>query len=384
MWLSVLILVLTLPVSALATTVNTTRPESAKNSNHGITRFDEKESLNTVIVDNGDGTKTMTLYDYPVKYIDESGTVQDISLELEKNDKGEFKTKANDIKTVFPQKISNGISISKESVNIKLTPSMPLVHKWDDTSKRIIQSTVDSAVERINNETVSYYYDNNTSIEYSLTYLGFKEDIVVSKYTGQTEYTFILETNGLKLNNINGSYYLVENSGEIKATLGDIIILTADDKNNTVGYMTHTTVKENQLYILTIHIDAEWLQDEKTAYPIRIDPTVELTATGTSAIEDVTINSNGSSNGYETQLYIGKREGYGISRVLMSFPGLNLSDILSPLHIISADVHLYDPIQERAAIMLPYITPSWQPSGNLFKLSVLLRSIVLNMLTDML
>ena len=44
---------------------------------------------------------------------------------------------------------------------------------------------------------LTYAVDDKTSYVYSLTYLGIKEDIVVSEYTGQTEYKFSLFTNGL-------------------------------------------------------------------------------------------------------------------------------------------------------------------------------------------
>ena len=81
-------------------------------------------SLNTTITDNGDGTYTMTLYDHPVKYVDEKGDVQDISLEIASSADGSYKTKANDIQTVFPKKISDGITLSGNDVNVKLTPSV--------------------------------------------------------------------------------------------------------------------------------------------------------------------------------------------------------------------------------------------------------------------
>ncbi|MBQ3551379.1 MAG: hypothetical protein IJA41_10430, partial [Clostridia bacterium] len=249
-------------------------------------------SLNTTVTDNGDGTYTMTLYDHPVKYVDEKGDVQDISLEIASAADGSYKTKANDIQTVFPKKISDGITLSGNGVNVKLTPSVQPPSEREVAAKpsegvrndegvvpydslplegKVSPQVTDevSTVTRLDSETVSYYYDNRTTLEYSLTYTGFKEDIVVSEYTGQTEYHFLLETGGLTLTKIDESYYLTDAEGTVKATLGDIIIFTADERNNALGSMTHTTVREDQQYIVTIHIDAEYLKDEKTKYPIR-------------------------------------------------------------------------------------------------------------------
>ena len=40
-----------------------------------------------------------------------------------------------------------------------------------------------------------------------------------------------------------------------KATIGDIIVFTADERNNAMGSMTYETVRANQEYVLTIHLD---------------------------------------------------------------------------------------------------------------------------------
>ena len=88
------------------------------------------------------------------------------------------------------------------------------------------------------------------------------------------------------------SFYLADAKGTIKATIGDIIIFTADERNNTLGNLTSEIIKENQIYKLTIHVDADYLKDPKTAYPIRIDPTIEVSAENNSerAIDDVTFS----------------------------------------------------------------------------------------------
>lgn len=198
-----------------------------------------------------------------------------------------------------------------------------------------------------NTKKVEYVADENTSYVYGLTYGGFKEDIVVSEYTGQTEYNFTIYTKGLALAENDGSYFLKDEDDVVKATIGDIIIFTADEKNNSTGNMSYVTVEENEEYLVTIHLDDEYLQDENTAYPIRIDPTIEVNYSnnGSGAIEDVTINSNGSSDGSSGSLYIGKRSQYGISRVLMRFPTLDTllaNKVHSSSNVIEANVEMRD------------------------------------------
>lgn len=61
--------------------------------------------------------------------------------------------------------------------------------------------------------------------------------------------------------------------------------------------MKYRTVAENQEYILTIQLDDSYLRDGKTAYPIRIDPTIEIgNNASTNGIHDVTLNSNSGSD----------------------------------------------------------------------------------------
>lgn len=314
--------------------------ETAKERVHIRRLYDEEPDLNTVIFENPDGSRTMYVFDYPVKYIADDGSVKDISLEITPHAEvtGAYETKSAAITTTFAQEITEGIAMKDDKLSIQLIPQLPI-----QSSSRSLAAVAETNVKQIDEKTVAYTYDSDTTIEYSLTYTGFKEDIVVSTYTGQTEYDFTLLTGGLTLTSMNGGYYLCDADGKVRAVLGDVIIFTADEKNNGMGYMTHRTVKENQEYVITIHVDEEYLRDEKTAYPIRIDPTIEINY-GSGTIQDVTINSAAGSDGTSASLYIGNREEYGISRVLMRFPISNFSSASIPAayQITSATVEIRD------------------------------------------
>ena len=320
------------------------------NASQFIGRSPAKETnLNTFVFKNQDGTQTMKVYSHPVKYIDDKGKVQDISTDIKLNDNGSFETKANSIKTVFSKELKDGITLQANNVNIRLVSDKVTDGKLSD-----------------DNKTVTYKYDDKTDIEYSLTYTGFKEDIVVKEYTGQTEYEFTLYTNGLTLVKENGSYFLKDSNGKVQATIGDIIIFTADEKNNAFGNMTHETVNPNQEYVMTIHVDSEYLKDEKTKYPIRIDPTIEINYddSGAGAIEDVTISQGTTYGGTSGSLYIGRNADGTLSRALMRFPTLNLTGI-SASQITNAYVELRDLMCQGDEPMIiecrPYLNsaPSW-------------------------
>ena len=201
-----------------------------------VQRLYEKEGdhLDTVIFRNADGTETAYIFDYPVKYVDAKGAVQDITLDIADSALGGFETAGGSAMTTFSRDLSDGISLRGNNTALSLVPHLPTA-KADAALSGTATLTADATVKRIDRKTVAYSYDSKTTIEYSLTYTGFKEDIVVSEYTGQTEYDFTLYTNGLTLKEADGAFYLTDGSGAVKATLGDIIIFTADEKNNTMG-----------------------------------------------------------------------------------------------------------------------------------------------------
>lgn len=323
---------------------------------------EEENSLNNVIFKNADGTNTLYLFDYPVKYVSETGEIKDIKLDIVEDEEksGFYKSSDNNVQVNFPSKLSDGISLNDSEISVTMIPTA-------SNSSSVSYQLSSSSAKLIDTKTVSYAYDNSTSFEYSLTYTGFKEDIVVSEYTGQTEYEFTLLTGGLSLTEKQGSYYLTDEDGNVKANIGDIIIFTADERNNAFGSMTYETIRENQEYRMTIHIDADYLLDEATVYPIRIDPTIEInySANGAGAIEDVTINSLDGSEGSSATVWVGKREKYGISRILMRFPSLNLSSIASADKITNASVEIRDLMGESTAMTVycyPFTGNTWKES----------------------
>ena len=319
-------------------------------SNGHVSRLyeDEGADLYKLVFLNFDGSKTMYAYDFPVKYVDPDGTIKDITLEIRESnaENAAYETASNATITTFSTLSSDGISLRGNNTEICLVPIIP-----DTASNNLTASTYDfditseaAEVTRIDNKTVEYRYNEKTTIEYSLTYTGFKEDIVVAEYTGQSEFSFILYTNGLKLTMMNESYYLVDNDGDIRATLGDIIIFTADEKSNTMGHIVPRTIVANEEYLITIVVDEDFLTAEDTIYPIRIDPTVEINYdnNGAGAIADVTVNTNSGSDGSSGTLFVGNRETRGVSRILMKFPGLNLSSLGNNVAVVNATVSIRD------------------------------------------
>lgn len=158
-----------------------------------IKRLTELETdENTIAFENADGSRTEYLFSFPVKYTDKndkSGSLKDASLKIKK-DISSFTTEANSIITTFSKYLSKGISLKSDNVNISMFPKTTKEKKGTLSADGL---------------NVTYNLDSSTKLDYSLTYLGFKENIIVSEYTGCTEYRFTIETNGLKPEKLDGS-----------------------------------------------------------------------------------------------------------------------------------------------------------------------------------
>ena len=286
-----------------------------------------EENLYTFVFRNADGTGTMRLYSHPVKYIDSEGETRDITLDVKEDGNGGYVSADHYVVTQFPHDFTEGIELGYEDTDLRITAEI--------TGENVFAEKTGGSV--------TYSADENTDYVYTLTYEGIKEDIVVSEYTGQTDYSFILDTAGLAVSENDGSYYLMDDKNEVKAAIGDIIVYSADDSNNTTGEIICDEITPNEQYRITLHVDDEYLSDEATVYPIRIDPTINVNYTnnGDGGISDVTVYDNNSFDGTTSNLYVGRKNGMK-ARTLMKFPGLSLTNIHSSLNVTSATLDIWD------------------------------------------
>jgi len=181
-------------------------------------------------------------------------------------------------------------------------------------------------VVRDNTITYGGIFGKNTSIEYSVLYSGFKEDIILDEYTGVSEFNYIINTNGMYVKNDNGRYFIIDPITSTEVHIGEVIIFDSVGKR-TFGTMRIESIIENQQYLMTIIADKEFLVCEKTVYPVRVDPSVTIQSfTGnTKNILDATLYNNrptvaaGGWNWIEAGF---ADSNFGFARIIMRFPGL--------------------------------------------------------------
>ena len=72
----------------------------------------EDDDLNRIVFLNADGTQTAYIFNFPVKYIDERGTIKDITLDIaDSNTLGQFETASGSSVTTFSRNATDGIRL---------------------------------------------------------------------------------------------------------------------------------------------------------------------------------------------------------------------------------------------------------------------------------
>jgi len=287
--------------------------ESFKTSAH-IARIEELEELNTYVFQNADGTRSVYLMNENVKYIDSKGIVKEKDISLIKKDKGYVLAQSN-IDLLLPNNPTDGVDIGFSDYDIKLTPQITN------------SSTVRAARKDDNTVIYDSFFGNNTALAYTPLLSGVKEDIILTEYTDDVTYTFVLETDGLSLYNNGSKYYLAENEkADPVFYLGEIIIYDAIGKPD-MGTMTVETVTEGQEYLLTVSANEEFLSDPTTLYPVTIDPslTVSDTANGINSIEDAPVYAGYPNTNFGAYLFnpMGTPDStFGVGRTVVRLNGL--------------------------------------------------------------
>ncbi len=297
----------------------------------------EEQDMCEIILENEDGTRGLYIFDSPVKFKNKNGETVDKSNKVKphtKNGAPCFKSESNDIEVNLPATIQSGVSLRDEEVNVSMKP-IPSV-----ASKRAL-----SVGKQKDEDSVIYedVFDNYTDIVYTFTYDGVKEDIVLEKYNGKNTFDFEVITGGLSLEEEKGALLLKDENGEVKATMGEIVIFSADNKNNTFGEYKITEKVKNNSYIITVCVDVAYLTSPDTKYPVTIDPTVNANFSSNSSIKDMTIYKDDTSYGLSHSLFVGKRE-YGVSRTLLKLNNYDFSSrgIWCRSQIQSATIELRD------------------------------------------
>lgn len=324
----------------------------------------EETDLSDIVLEKNDGTRALYIFDSPVKYISDDGDVIDKSNKVIKNGSA-FKSESNDIEVTLPLSLSSGITVDDEELNLSMRPIS------NNNLVRVLSVGKKSGEESVKYEDV---FDEYTDVEYTYTYDGVKEDIILEKYNGINKFDFELLTNGLELCEDKGVLLLKDNNGNVQAVIGEIVVFSADNKNNTMGKYQIIEKEKNNCYVISVTVDNEYLTSENTKYPVTIDPYIKSN-TGDGGIEDMQVfkGTDGKGDKEKSAGLSGvSRVGWsdwGTCRTLLKFKQknvLNNHGITLKGQIISASIEMRDLMcqgDEVPVYCTQFAGKSWNESG---------------------
>ena len=324
----------------------------------------EETDLSDIVLEKNDGTRALYIFDSPVNYISDDGDVIDKSNKVIKNGSA-FKSESNDIEVTLPLSLSSGITVDDEELNLSMRPIS------NNNLVRVLSVGKKSGEESVKYEDV---FDEYTDVEYTYTYDGVKEDIILEKYNGINKFDFELLTNGLELCEDKGVLLLKDNNGNVQAVIGEIVVFSADNKNNTMGKYQIIEKEKNNCYVISVTVDNEYLTSENTKYPVTIDPYIKSN-TGDGGIEDMQVfkGTDGKGDKEKSAGLSGvSRVGWsdwGTCRTLLKFKQknvLNNHGITLKGQIISASIEMRDLMcqgDEVPVYCTQFAGKSWNESG---------------------
>ncbi|MBQ7826731.1 MAG: DNRLRE domain-containing protein, partial [Clostridia bacterium] len=290
-FLSVLMIVMSVPLTAFAADVTDNAIESVE-VNTDIIELTDKRTATSKTFRLDDGSYYVAEYDTEIHYLDENGMWQDIDNTLAASG-SEFSTSNAKIK--FAKKITGNETIfTLHDGNRKLTLSLDgavkktqgvITNASSDLGGDATELQKMTTLEKISASILYADILPSTDLEYIVKGLTVKENIIVKAKADDYSYSFTM-----KLNNLTATQ---AESGEITITdpsTGETVYyilapIMWDADHVTSDRVTMTLMASgNNTYTLTVTADAEWMNDPERAYPVTIDPPI-YTSTLSSVVD---------------------------------------------------------------------------------------------------
>jgi RHS repeat-associated protein len=302
-----------------------------------VKELTNKRTANGSYFQMSDGSVQQEVSALPVHYRDAKGAWQNIDSSVKKVSHGGFSVGAqgNAFQTYFSPNASSLVRIEQGATSVQMGAD-----------------EANTAAPKVTGSSVSYAgaYPG-ADLTYQVGPQAVTEDIVLSKApaTGQS-YSFTVNVgSGLMARQLaDGAIeFDASESGAAVFTIPAPYMSDAkDDVNSPYGKVYSTKVSQtlsldattSGVVHVTVTPDAKWLSDAKRVYPVRIDPTILVAPTPSTAANTM-ILADGATTNYNSswRLSVGTTT-TGAARTLIKFP---LPAIPSGTTITSADLGLY-------------------------------------------
>ena len=305
--LSVLLVIMSLPVTAFAVDFNsdilppTISPEE---TNHDIVEIVDMRTATDKYFRLDDGSYYVAHYNSDIHYLDDNGVWQDIDNSLAVN--GSEITTSNAKIKLAKKTTGNGEIFAIHDGNRKLSLALNGANKnvegiisnneteFDDDATQLQKMTT---LDKIS---ASVRYNDildNVDLEYVIKGANIKENIIVKAKANNYSYSFTLSLNNLvaTLNEKNEIVISDSSTAEVVYLIPAPIMWDANDVYSESIDVTLSN-NGNGKYTLTISPDHNWMDDANRVYPITIDPPIYTSSSSSVLDLDFQMNSTSSTS----------------------------------------------------------------------------------------
>jgi len=327
-----------------------------------------QQEENIQVTQNAAGDYTKKVYLDPVQRKDEQNKWQDISTNLEINQKEQTIEPQNAaIDVAFEQKTDEGSYVTVQDNTSKVEYKL----EGGEGDQPFTNST-DVVAEHKENQV---FYQNvlpNVELRNTVFDQSIKEDIILKKYEGFYKFRFQVATSLEAIINENGSISFKNKEGNTvfsvpKPYMTDSKVDEASGEPQ-ISYDVHYELKkQDNGYQLTVVANKDWLISNDRTYPVYIDPTLTLGASDDTFVSDAYPTTNydkfwESASGYYS-LKVGKYD--SSSGTNYSYVKPDISKLQGSI-VDSAKFNIYTAHSYSSAatnVWLDHVDGNWSPGS---------------------
>jgi hypothetical protein len=230
-----------------------------------------------------DGSYTLASYSEDIHYL-EDGEYKEIDNSLEKDENNVYKNKANSFSVELPEVYSADaktvFSVGEYGITFKLLGYVnDISNKADILNKaktQKIENKENYEFDLKNESKIKYDFGaSNVELEQVLSGPKFKENIIVKAKMSSYVFSFDVKTDNVSLVlNEHGDILALNAAGEYVFMIPKGYMFDANDAYSSA--VTYALTENVGGYTLTVTADDEWINAKERAFPVTIDPTVEI------------------------------------------------------------------------------------------------------------
>lgn len=332
-------------------------------------RLEELETdLNTVALQNKDGSCSLYLFSEPVKYIDEAGYVRDRSTSLQRTADGAYAVTDNSVKVYYPKSLGiDPLVLKYEANSISVIPVIDNIQgniSVSGVTSQVVETNVRKSFEKnLQKEQLVYsdIFGSGTEVRYTPLLNGYKEDIVLYDLPNNNRFSFLVDAGNYSLEMVDGIITFVDpNTGSVIAQMSPIYLYdSAPMPNESFDSYYEVEKKENGMYVVSIVADKDFLNAASTKYPVYIDPTITFNLNTSTQEAIIYSGLPSTAHGGNYYNFIGYYDNtYKVGRLLVKLPGLSSNSTYTGLkssELNSVTYYMYCDGTKNSATIRPYI-----------------------------